>query len=129
MPPVCQVLAAEANVGYEDIINTQVLSVNGRKINCLADVLVAVEASSDRFLTIALANHQVVVLDKAEAEAATEEVLAQHCIPSDRSADLSSAAAAAAGGAATAAGGAVDGPAQVKPAARPRKTPKLATKK
>ena len=83
-----QVLAAESNVGYEDLCNTQVLRVNGQKIDNLKDLVKIVEESNDRYLMLDLEYNQLVVLDREEAMKATEEILRQHCIAADRSVDL-----------------------------------------
>ncbi|KAL4419940.1 hypothetical protein ABPG75_007038 [Micractinium tetrahymenae] len=99
-----QVLAADVNVGFEEIVNTQVLKVNGQPINNLRDLVAAVTASSGQYLTLDLEYNQLVILDREAAHAATADILTQHCIPHDRSEDLraEAAAAAAAGGEAAA---------------------------
>lgn len=89
-----QVLAADANVGYEEMCNTQVLAVNGAKVNNLAELVAGIEGSDERYLRIDLEYNQVVILDKAEAAAATAHILEQHCIPADRSVDLEKGEAA-----------------------------------
>ncbi|PNW73966.1 hypothetical protein CHLRE_13g579901v5 [Chlamydomonas reinhardtii] len=103
-----QVLAAEVNLGYEDICNTQVVSLNGGRITTLAELVARVDACDQPFLVLDLEYNQKVVLDTAKARAATSEILAMHCIATDRSPDLlgqqAAAAAAAAGAAAEAAG-------------------------
>lgn len=84
-----QVLAADVNVGYEDLVNTQVLKANGKKVNNLKDLVAAVEdVDNSPYLRLDLEYNQVVVMDMAEAKEATAEILEQHCIPCDRSADL-----------------------------------------
>jgi hypothetical protein len=97
-----QVLAADVNVGYEELCNTQVLKVNGIKINNMHDLVAAVEnnnnndknrngginSTEDSFLRFDLEYNQIVYMDKKEAKDSTESILEQHCIPSDRSIDL-----------------------------------------
>ena len=83
-----QVLAADANVGYEELCNTQVLKVNEKDINNMQDLVEVVESSTEPYLRFDLDYNQVVILDKKEAMAATSSILEQHCIPSDRSVDL-----------------------------------------
>lgn len=95
-----QVLAADVNVGYEELCNTQVLKVNGIKINNMRDLVAAVEnneskksngamnSTEESFLRFDLEYNQLVYMDKKEAKDATKSVLEQHCIPSDRSIDL-----------------------------------------
>ncbi|KAL4539598.1 hypothetical protein Ndes2437B_g02038 [Nannochloris sp. 'desiccata'] len=97
-----QVLAADVNVGYEELCNTQVLKVNGIKINNMRDLVAAVENNKNKnrngtddsnsteksFLRFDLEYNQLVYMDKKEAKDSTKSILEQHCIPSDRSMDL-----------------------------------------
>jgi len=83
-----QVLASEVNIGYEDIINTQVISLNGRKVNNLKDLVVMVEHCGDEYLNFDLDYNQKVVLHAARSKQATRDILATHCIAQDRSVDL-----------------------------------------
>ncbi|PSC74876.1 Protease Do-like 9 [Micractinium conductrix] len=102
-----QVLAADANVGFEEVVNTQVLKVNGQPINNLKDLVSVIGAATGQYISFDLEYNQLVILDRAAADAATADILTQHCIPHDRSEDLRAEAAAAAGGGGDAAGGAV----------------------
>jgi hypothetical protein len=45
-----QVLAAEVNIGYEEMLNTQVLSLNGTKVINMAQLVSLVESCSEPFL-------------------------------------------------------------------------------
>lgn len=83
-----QVLVADANVGYEDVVNTQVVRVNGQKATNLRDLVRIVESTTSDYLRFDLEYNQVIVLDKKSAAAATQEILEQHCIAHDRSPDL-----------------------------------------
>ncbi|EFN53636.1 hypothetical protein CHLNCDRAFT_58432 [Chlorella variabilis] len=113
-----QVLAADVNVGYEEVVNTQVLKVNGQAVNNLRDLVEAVAASTGQYLEFSLEYNQLIILDKAAAQAATADILTQHCIAHDRSEDLRAEAAAAAGpGAATPGGATADGAADGEQAA------------
>ncbi|GFR47412.1 hypothetical protein Agub_g9129 [Astrephomene gubernaculifera] len=87
-----QVLAAEVNVGYEELQNTQVLALNGSRITNLADLVARVDACSEPFICLDLEYNQKVVLDTSKAKAATPEILAVHCISQDRSPDLTTKA-------------------------------------
>ncbi|KAG2443617.1 hypothetical protein HXX76_001968 [Chlamydomonas incerta] len=100
-----QVLAAEVNLGYEEICNTQVVSLNGSRITNLAELVARVDACDQPYIVLDLEYNQKVVLGTAKARAATSEILAMHCIAADRSPDLV-AAAGVSGGAAGAAEGA-----------------------
>ncbi|KAK9829857.1 hypothetical protein WJX72_008281 [[Myrmecia] bisecta] len=83
-----QVLASDAVVGYEDLVNTQVLSVNDTPVNNLRDLVQAVDTCKDKFLRFELEYNQMVVLETQVARDATADILLTHCIPSDRSANL-----------------------------------------
>ncbi|KAK9830697.1 hypothetical protein WJX74_002951 [Apatococcus lobatus] len=83
-----QVLASEISVGYEEIVNTQVLCVNGHKISNLKELVQHVDGSKGVYLRLELDYDQVVILETSAARAATAELLQTHCIPSDRSVDL-----------------------------------------
>ncbi|WIA23171.1 hypothetical protein OEZ86_010064 [Tetradesmus obliquus] len=91
-----QVLAAEVNIGYEEMLNTQVVALNGVKVVDMRHLVSLVDGCSDEYLHFDLDYNQKVVLATAHAKAATQEILAMHCISSDRSPDLPGGAAAAA---------------------------------
>mmetsp|Transcript_23092 Transcript_23092/g.64141 ORF Transcript_23092/g.64141 Transcript_23092/m.64141 type:complete len:556 (-) Transcript_23092:173-1840(-) len=84
-----QVLASDINIGYEDIVNTQVLMCNRQAVNNLRDLVTAVEGCRDeKYIRLDLEYNQVVVLERGPAEEATKAILETHCIPSAMSADL-----------------------------------------
>ncbi|XP_047082593.1 protease Do-like 9 [Lolium rigidum] len=85
---VSQVLVADINIGYEDIVNTQVLAVNGHPVKNLRDLVTTVENCKDEFLKFDLEYDQIVVLERKTAKAATKDILTTHCIPSAMSDDL-----------------------------------------
>ncbi|KAL5725242.1 Protease Do-like 9 [Ranunculus cassubicifolius] len=85
---VSQVLVADINIGYEDIVNTQVLAFNGKPVKNLKDLVSMVENCDDEFLTFDLDYDQLVVLRTKCAKAATLDILTTHCIPSAMSDDL-----------------------------------------
>uniref|UniRef100_A0ACD5ZLF3 Uncharacterized protein n=1 Tax=Avena sativa TaxID=4498 RepID=A0ACD5ZLF3_AVESA len=85
---VSQVLVADINIGYEDIVNTQVLAVNGQPVKNLKDLVTTVENCKDEFLKFDLEYDQIVVLETKTAKAATKDILTTHCIPSAMSDDL-----------------------------------------
>ncbi|GLC35506.1 Protease Do-like 9 [Pleodorina starrii] len=104
-----QVLAADVNLGYEEICNTQVVSLNSSPIKNLADLVARVDTCTEPFICLDLEYNTKVVLDTAKAKAATPEIMAVHCISHDRSPDLAKAAATAPEPAAAAAAGAQAG--------------------
>ncbi|TYI72595.1 hypothetical protein E1A91_D07G072100v1 [Gossypium mustelinum] len=85
---VSQVLVSDINIGYEDIVNTQVLALNGKPVANLWRLAEMVENCDDEFLKFDLEYEQIVVLRTMTAKAATPDILATHCIPSAMSADL-----------------------------------------
>ncbi|KQK01963.1 protease Do-like 9 isoform X2 [Brachypodium distachyon] len=85
---VSQVLVADINIGYEEIVNTQVLAVNGQPVKNLKNLVTMVENCKDEFLKFDLEYDQIVVLKTKTAKAATKDILTTHCIPSAMSDDL-----------------------------------------
>nr|DAD34649.1 TPA_asm: hypothetical protein HUJ06_005289 [Nelumbo nucifera] len=85
---VSQVLVADINIGYENIVNTQVLAFNGKPVKNLKSLCNMVENCDDEFLKFELEYQQLVVLQTKTAKAATPDILTTHCIPSAMSGDL-----------------------------------------
>ncbi|XP_031277148.1 protease Do-like 9 [Pistacia vera] len=85
---VSQVLVADINIGYEEIVNTQVLAFNGKPVKNLKCLANMVENCDDEFLKFDLEYDQIVVLRTKTAKAATLDILTTHCIPSAMSDDL-----------------------------------------
>ncbi|KAL5544254.1 hypothetical protein UlMin_008038 [Ulmus minor] len=85
---VSQVLVADINIGYEEIVNTQILAFNGKPVKNLRSLATMVESCNEEFLKFDLEYQQIVVLRTKTAKAATREILATHCIASAMSDDL-----------------------------------------
>ncbi|XP_015879267.2 protease Do-like 9 [Ziziphus jujuba] len=85
---VSQVLVADINIGYEDIVNTQVLAFNGKPVKNLKSLASMVESCDKEYLKFDLEYEQIVVLKTKAAREATLDILATHCIPSAMSEDL-----------------------------------------
>ncbi|CAJ1782221.1 unnamed protein product [Sphenostylis stenocarpa] len=85
---VSQVLVSDINIGYEEIVNTQVLAFNGKPLKNLKSLASMVEGCEDEFLKFDLEYQQIVVLKTSTAKAATLDILTTHCIPSAMSEDL-----------------------------------------
>ncbi|KAL2465249.1 Protease Do-like 9 [Abeliophyllum distichum] len=85
---VSQVLVADINIGYEDLVNTQVHAFNGHPVKNLKSLASMVESCDDEYLKFDLEYQQIVVLQTKTAKAATLDILATHCIPSAMSDDL-----------------------------------------
>uniref|UniRef100_A0A6N2LH17 Protease Do-like PDZ domain-containing protein n=1 Tax=Salix viminalis TaxID=40686 RepID=A0A6N2LH17_SALVM len=85
---VSQVLVAVLNIGYEELVNTQVLAFNGKPVKNLKSLANMVESCDDEFLKFDLEYDQIVVLRMKTAKEATVDILTTHCIPSAISDDL-----------------------------------------
>ncbi|KAK1401768.1 hypothetical protein POM88_001373 [Heracleum sosnowskyi] len=82
------VLVADINIGYEEIVNTQVHAFNGKPVKNLKGLAYMVEKCDEEFLKFHLEYEQIVVLQTEKAKAATPDILTTHCIPSAMSDDL-----------------------------------------
>ncbi|WMV59159.1 hypothetical protein MTR67_052544 [Solanum verrucosum] len=80
---VSQVLVADINIGYEELVNTQVIAFNGKPVKNLKSLANMVEACKEEYLKFDLDYNQT-----KNAKAATSDILAMHCIPSAMSDDL-----------------------------------------
>ena len=85
---VSQVLSADINIGYEDIVNIIVTGVNGKPVRNLKSLVDMVEKCNDEYLKLELDQNQLVVLNTKEAKKSTAAILKTHCIPQSRSVDL-----------------------------------------
>ena len=85
---LAQVLASDATIGYEDIVNTCVLGFNGTPIKDLKQLAQMVESCTEECLRFELEHGLLVVLKRASAHKGTRDVLETHCIPEAKSADL-----------------------------------------
>ena len=83
-----QVLADTVNVGYEDLINVQVVKFNGTRVVNLAQLARLVEACRERFLRFELDREELVFIDREAAVEAAGEILRVHSIPSAASPDI-----------------------------------------
>jgi hypothetical protein len=61
---------------------------NGQPVNNLSEMARMVEACKQEYLRFELDFGLLVVLKASEAAVATQDILATHCIPSAKSADL-----------------------------------------
>ncbi|KAF3582627.1 hypothetical protein DY000_02033973 [Brassica cretica] len=85
---VSQVLVSDINIGYEEIVNTQVVAFNGKPVKNLKCLAEMVENCEDEYMEFNLDYHQIVVLQTKTAKMATLDILTTHCIPSAMSDDL-----------------------------------------
>ncbi|CAN8273027.1 unnamed protein product [Cochlearia groenlandica] len=85
---VSQVLVSDINIGYEEIVNTQVLAFNGKPVKNLKGLAEMVESCDDEYMEFNLDYDQIVVLHNKTAKETTLDILTTHCIPSAMSDDL-----------------------------------------
>ncbi|KAL1200354.1 Protease Do-like 9 [Cardamine amara subsp. amara] len=85
---VSQVLVSDINIGYEEIVNTQVVAFNGKPVKNLKGLAEMVENCDDEYMKFNLDYDQIVVLETKTAKEATLDILTTHCIPSAMSDDL-----------------------------------------
>jgi len=102
-----QVLAHDLTVGYEDLENMLLQSVNGTAVRNLRHVMELIDGCSDTYLRFQFLNNLTLVLKPEDVKRATPEALEQHSIPAAVSPDLGGDAAAQAAGAAAAVAAAV----------------------
>ncbi|KAH7678768.1 Peptidase S1B protein [Dioscorea alata] len=84
-----QVLANDANIGYEEMANQQVLKLNGTQIRNIRHLAHLVDSCKDKYLIFEFEDNFLVVLDRAVATAASPCILKDYGIPCERSSDLS----------------------------------------
>jgi hypothetical protein len=82
------VLADGLNHGYQNHTHTQVIEVNGKKVNTLRDMVKMVENQKTGFITFLLANKMPIIMDVEKMKAAGPRILKQYNLPADRSQDL-----------------------------------------
>jgi len=85
---LAQVLAHELTIGYENIENVLLRSVNGETVRNLRHARDLIGACDDGYLRLGLQNNLMLILRAADAKSVTPTVLQKHGIPSDRSPDL-----------------------------------------
>ncbi|KAF2071040.1 hypothetical protein CYY_007638 [Polysphondylium violaceum] len=83
-----QVLHDKTNHGYANFAMSEVKKVNDTPIRCLSHLVELIESSKDDYIVITLENEHLIVLDRSEAEEASERVMIQHSIPHLKSLDL-----------------------------------------
>ncbi|KAJ8898685.1 hypothetical protein K2173_004719 [Erythroxylum novogranatense] len=83
-----QVLANEANIGYEDMGNQQVLRLNGTRIKNIHHLAHLVDSSKDKYLVFEFEDNYLAVLEREIAISASSQILGDYGIPSERSPDL-----------------------------------------
>jgi len=81
-------LSDRVNIGYENIVDAPIKSVNGEKIRDLEDLVSKIEASTDLFLRICTAEDQDVIVVPSPKHRDSSEtnkgILSRYKITSDR---------------------------------------------
>ena len=89
---IIKILAGDVNSGYDDLINTRIQTVNGKRALNLQRLIDFVETDTDKpFVVFKTVDDQTIVIDRKKAEAAHEEILSTYRIAEDRSPDLKEA--------------------------------------
>ncbi|KAG2693536.1 hypothetical protein I3760_08G101500 [Carya illinoinensis] len=83
-----QVLANEANIGYEDMSNQQVLKFNGTRIKNIHHLAHLIDSCKDQDLVFEFEDNYIAVLERKAVTAALPCILKDYGIPSERSSDL-----------------------------------------
>ncbi len=83
-----RVLPDEVNRGYHGSGNFRVMTLNGKKVKNLKELIAGIENSKDEFLVIGDRWGTVIVLDREKAKKSTARIMKTYRIPYDRSADL-----------------------------------------
>lgn len=83
-----RVLPAEVNKGYHDSGDYRIVTVNGKPINNLKDLIRIVETSRDEFVVFADRWGAAIILDRQVAVAENPKILKKYLVPADRSNDL-----------------------------------------
>jgi len=96
-----QVLAHDLTVGYEDLENVMLVSINDITVKNLRHCLDIIEGCSEKYLRFSFQNNLVLVLKPEDAKKATTEALEQHSIPAATSPDLAEPSAVLAASAPT----------------------------
>ncbi len=84
-----KVLPAEVNSGYHEFRDLRIVSVNGRQIRNLQELIRAVEQSKKKpIITFQSELGLKIVLDRARVESVKASILQTYSVPADRSDNL-----------------------------------------
>nr|MBP7323060.1 trypsin-like peptidase domain-containing protein [Deltaproteobacteria bacterium] len=83
-----RVLADELNAGYQGLEHAIIVSVNGRKISAMKDLVAAFEEHQGDTHTIIDEKNRIIILERANLAENSQRILQKYKIASDRSADL-----------------------------------------
>jgi S1-C subfamily serine protease len=89
---ISKVLASNLNNGYDDLVDSRIVEVNGKSISNLQDLIRIVEADIENpFVVFRTEGNQTIALDRKKSEAAHGDILSTYRISDDRSSDLKTA--------------------------------------
>jgi S1-C subfamily serine protease len=89
---ISKVLASNLNNGYDDLVDSRIVEVNGKSISNLQDLIRIVEADIENpFVVFRTEGNQTIALDRKKSEAAHGDILSTYRIADDRSSDLKTA--------------------------------------
>jgi S1-C subfamily serine protease len=80
--------ASEVTLGYDGIVNTEVVAFNGTPLRNLKQLASLVDGCKDQYMRFEMADHRLVLLEATAAREETERVLDIYGIPRARSQDL-----------------------------------------
>ena len=82
-------MADEINNGYDRLVNSRIVEVNGKKILNLRDLIETVEADAAvPYVVFKTEDNESIALERKKVEASQEEILSIYQIADDRSSDL-----------------------------------------
>jgi len=89
---IIKVLASNLNNGYDDLVDSRIVEVNGKPIRNLQDLIRSVEKDAENpFVVFRTEGNQTIALDRKKSEAAHGNILSTYRIADERSSDLKSA--------------------------------------
>jgi S1-C subfamily serine protease len=96
---IIKVLASDFNNGYDDLVNTRIVEVNGKRVHNLQELIQTVETGTtletgiaEPYVVFKTVDDQIIAIDRKRAEAARDEILSTYRIGEDRSSDLKAVA-------------------------------------
>ncbi|MBN2586236.1 MAG: trypsin-like peptidase domain-containing protein [Candidatus Fermentibacteraceae bacterium] len=81
---ITYILPSEVNTGYQVVRNEIAASVNGEPVSGFYHLIQLLENTDGEFVTIRTNLGKMIILDRQEAIAANDEILARYGIPADR---------------------------------------------
>jgi len=86
-----QVLVDDVNAGYQNFAELQVLACDSQKIQNLRHLKTLITNGRGPFLRLDLEDERVLVLDRHQADASQNRILARHRVPAESSDDMQAA--------------------------------------